>query len=329
MKKQIVLLLLLAALLIPAPAWAAVPVIPDYSGETAVELDGSKPDFSPAELTTQDFFAYSELDALGRPGPATACLSRAALPQVLRGEISGALPVGWVEARYDDLIDGGYLYSRCHLISFSLGGSNDDERNFLTGTRFFNAEGLRPWEDRVAQYLHRSANHVLYRVTPVYEGDELVARGVQIEAMSVEDSGKTVAFNVFVHNVQPGVLIDYLTGESARDPDYVSPAKAAEAAAAESAAAAPAAEPAGAETTPAPKSTRRPLISLEGLESLGKDHEAAPLGTTYVFDHKTFTFHSPSCPLVDDIYSMNKEFFSGSRDEAIIRGYSPCSRCSP
>ena len=330
MKKTMLVLILLLALLIPMAAGAAAPEIPAYDGKTVIELNDNVPDFSPEELRAEDFVRYSELDELGRSGPAVACVSRKAVPTLLRGEIHSALPSGWEEARYDGLVDGSYLYARCHLISYDLGGENDDVRNFLTGTRFFNQEGLRPYEEKISQYLQRSANHVLYRVTPVYDGDALVAKGVQLEASSVEDSGKTVSFNVFVYNVQPGVIIDYMSGASERAPNYVTPeeAAAAEAAAAAAAAAASGA-PAGADATPAPTSTRRPLISLEALESAGTGPKDIPLGTTYVFDHKTFLFHTPSCPAVDDIYNMNAEYFTGTRDEAIIRGYSPCPRCSP
>ena len=325
MKKSMLLIILLLALLIPMAAGAASPEIPAYGGKTVIELNDNVPGFEPEELRGEDFVRYSELDALGRSGQAVACVSRKALPTELRGEIRSALPSGWEEVRYDGVIDGSYLYARCHLISYDLGGENDDVRNFLTGTRFFKQEGLRPYEEKVARYLQRSANHVLYRVTPVYDGDALVAKGVQMEACSVEDSGKTVSFNVFVYNVQPGVIIDYTSGKSERDPDYVTPeeAAAAEAAAAQTAASSETA------ATPAPTSTRRPLISLEALESTGAGPKDIPLGTTYVFDHKTFLFHTPTCPAVDDIYNMNVEYFTGTRDEAIIRGYNPCSRCSP
>ena len=326
MKKSMLLLILLLALLIPMAAGAASPEIPAYNGNTVIELNDNVPGFTPEELRAEDFARYSELDALGRSGPAVACVSRKTLPTELRGEIHSALPSGWEEARYDGVIDGSYLYARCHLISYDLGGENDDVRNFLTGTRFFKQEGLRPYEEKVARYLQRSANHVLYRVTPVYEGDALVAKGVQLEACSVEDTGRTVSFNVFVYNVQPGVIIDYTSGKSERDPNYVTPeeAAAAEAAAAQATAAAP-----GADATPVPTSTRRPLISLEAIGNTGAGPKDIPLGTTYVFDNKTFLFHTPTCPAVDDIYNMNVEYFTGTRDEAIIRGYSPCSRCSP
>ena len=323
MKKTIPALLLLLALLFPTTAWAAAPEIPDYDGELTVELNHNTPGFTPEERVTENHIAYSELDALGRSGPATACLSREDFPTTLRGEIASALPSGWVTARYEGLIDGAYLYTRCHLIPYELGGLNDDVRNFLTGTRFFNAEGLHPYEQKVAAYLRRTTNHVLYRVTPVYDGEALVAKGVQLEAYSVEDSGKTVCFNVFVYNVQPGVLIDYDTGDSERDPDYAA-AAAAEAEAI--AAVLPAATADAAAETPAPTHTPRPLISLQSLTT---EHTDAPLGTTYVLDKKTYQFHNPTCTQVDEIYNYNKEYFSGTRDEALLQGYNPCSICNP
>ena len=215
--KVILPLLLMLSLLVPSSAYAA-PDIPEFGGAAAIELSGFVPAFSPDDFTGEDYIRYSELDALGRPGPATACFSSASHPAELRAESGAYLPVGWESVRYDDVIDGGYLYSVCQLISPALSGSGPDARNVFTGTRFLRAEGLRPFEDLVAGFVSRTAYHILYRATPVYHGDELVPYGVQLEAYSAEDAGRTISLNVFLYNVQPGVTIDYRSGKSAQSP---------------------------------------------------------------------------------------------------------------
>lgn len=216
--KYIMPLLLMSSLLVPASSYAASPDIPEFGGAAAIELSGFVPAFSPDDFTGEDYIRYSELDALGRPGPATACLSSASRPAELRAESGAYLPVGWESVRYDDVIDGGYLYSVCQLISPALSGSGPDARNVFTGTRYLRAEGLRPFEDLVAGFVSRTAYHILYRATPVYHGDELVPYGVQLEAYSVEDAGRTLSLNVFMYNVQPGVTIDYRSGKNAQSP---------------------------------------------------------------------------------------------------------------
>ena len=215
--KVILPLLLMLSLLVPSSAYAA-PDIPEFGGAAAIELSGFVPAFSPDDFTGEDYIRYSELDALGRPGPATACLSSASRPVELRAESSAYLPVGWESVRYDDVIDEGYLYCLCQLISPTLSGSGPDARNVFTGTRYLRAEGLRPFEDLVAAFVSRTAYHILYRATPVYHGDELVPYGVQLEAYSAEDAGRTLSLNVFLYNVQPGVTIDYRSGKSAQSP---------------------------------------------------------------------------------------------------------------
>ena len=215
--KVILPLLLMLSLLVPSSAYAA-PDIPEFDGAAAIELSGFVPAFSPDDFTGEDYIRYSELDALGRPGPATACLSSASRPAELRAESGAYLPVGWESVRYDDVIDGGYLYSVCQLISPALSGSGPDARNVFTGTRYLRAEGLRPFEDLVAGFVSRTAYHILYRATPVYHRDELVPYGVQLEAYSAEDAGRTISLNVFLYNVQPGVAIDYRNGKSAQSP---------------------------------------------------------------------------------------------------------------
>lgn len=200
------------------PAYADVAEIPDYEGEPYVVLNDNEPDFTEAEITTEAYEDYSDLDALGRCGEAEACIGEELMPTGERESISSVKPTGWVNEKYDS-VDGGYLYNRCHLIGYQLSGENANEENLITGTRYMNVEGMLPFEDMVADYVHETDNHVMYRVTPVFEGDDLVPSGVQMEAESVEDDGEGVSFNVYVYNVQPDITIDYATGENWETPE--------------------------------------------------------------------------------------------------------------
>ena len=184
------------------------------------EVDGNVPGFSEDELVTEAFENYSDLDFLGRCGVAYANICKELMPTEERGEIGMVKPSGWHTVKYSDRIDGNYLYNRCHLIGYQLAGENANEKNLITGTRYLNVTGMLPFENEVADYVESTGNHVLYRVTPVFDGDNLVASGVQMEAESVEDKGAGVLFNVYVYNVQPGVIIDYATGASEADPGY-------------------------------------------------------------------------------------------------------------
>lgn len=188
--------------------------IPTYSGKAYVEINGNVPEFSEEDKSqTKSFENYSQLDKWGRCGVAFANIGKDLMPTDKRGNIGQIKPSGWHTVKYDN-VDGKYLYNRCHLIGFQLTGENANEKNLITGTRYMNVEGMLPFENMVADYVKETENHLLYRVTPIFEGDNLVANGVQMEAMSVEDKGKDIEFNVFVYNVQPGIHIDYLTGES-------------------------------------------------------------------------------------------------------------------
>lgn len=195
--------------------------IPVYSGREYCEVNGNVPGFVDDELVMEAFEDYSDLDSLGRCGTAYANICKDIMPTEERGEIGMVKPSGWRTVKYNGLIDGNYLYNRCHLIGYQLAGENANEKNLITGTRYMNVEGMLPFENEVADYVERTGNHVLYRVTPIFDGDDLVASGVQMEAESVEDRGAGVSFNVYVYNVQPGVIIDYETGDSEADPDYV------------------------------------------------------------------------------------------------------------
>lgn len=187
--------------------------IPEYSGDPYVEINDNQPDFDTSDLTEQSFETYSELDELGRCGVAYANISTDLMPTEDRGSIGSVKPTGWHTAKYD-CVDGKYLYNRCHLIGYQLTAENANKQNLITGTRYLNATGMLPFENMVADYIKETDNHVLYRVTPYYTDDNLVADGVQMEAKSVEDDGEGILFNVYCYNVQPFVSIDYATGES-------------------------------------------------------------------------------------------------------------------
>lgn len=187
--------------------------VPEYAGVPYVELTGNVPHFTEDEMVTDPFEEYSELDSLGRCGTAYANVCKEIMPTEEREDIREIYPTGWVNHAYD-FVDQEYVYNRCHLIGYQLAGENANERNLITGTRYLNVEGMLPFENEVAEYVRMTGNHVLYRVTPIFKGRELVARGVEMEAQSVEDHGEGVCFHVYVYNVQPGVEIDYRTGDN-------------------------------------------------------------------------------------------------------------------
>ena len=191
--------------------------IPEYQTNPYVIINDNIPLFTESDYTTNAFETYSELDNLGRCGVAFANICKEVMPSEdeERQEIGMIKPSGWQTVRYDGIVEGNYLYNRCHLIGYQLSGENANEKNLITGTRYMNVDGMLPFENLVDDYIEENENnHVLYRVTPIFEGDNLVASGVQMEAYSVEDNGKGICFNVYVYNVQPGVIIDYTTGVS-------------------------------------------------------------------------------------------------------------------
>ena len=194
----------------PQPQWE----IPQYACAPYTEIHNNIPFFTDDEIADQSFETYSPLDALGRCGAAFACVGQDLMPTEDRGSIGQVKPSGWHLVKYD-CVDGQYLYNRCHLIGYQLTAENANERNLITGTRYLNIEGMLPFENQVADYVQQTGNHVLYRVTPVFEGDNLLASGVLMEGYSVEDSGTEICFCVYAFNVQPGVQIDYASGESA------------------------------------------------------------------------------------------------------------------
>lgn len=187
--------------------------IPEFTNEPYAVINDNVPLFKDSDKTTKSFEKYSDLDKWGRCGVAYANLSQELMPTEERGNISMVKPSGWHTVKYDN-VDGKYLYNRCHLIGFQLAGENANEKNLITGTRYMNVEGMLPFENMIADYIKETNNHVLYRVTPIYDGNNLVASGVTMEAYSVEDNGRGVEFYVYAYNNQPGIKIDYLTGDS-------------------------------------------------------------------------------------------------------------------
>lgn len=190
--------------------------IPAYSGAPYIPVNNNVPGFTAKDLTAASFETYSDLDSLGRCGEAYASVGRELMPREKRGSISKVKPSGWHSVEYDS-VEGKSLYNRCHLIGYQLTAENANEKNLITGTRYLNTEGMLPFENMAADYVKETGNHVLYRVTPVFEGKNLVASGVQIEGMSVEDEGDEILFNVYCYNVQPGISINYANGDSRLD----------------------------------------------------------------------------------------------------------------
>lgn len=187
--------------------------VPEFSQDAYVVINDNMPEFSEEDFSNQSYEWYSQLDDLGRCGTAMANIGLDLMPTEERGSISHIKPTGWHSVQYDQ-VEGKSLYNRCHLIGFQLTAENDNEKNLITGTRYMNVQGMLPFENMVADYIKETNQHVLYRVTPIFEGDNLVASGVEMEAMSVEDQGEGICFHVYVYNEQPGIVIDHADGES-------------------------------------------------------------------------------------------------------------------
>lgn len=282
--------------------------IPAYSGTPYTEVNGNQPYFTEEELTTQSFETYSELDSLGRCGVAYANVGQDLMPTEPRGEIGAVKPTGWHLVKYDN-VDGKYLYNRCHLIAYMLAAENANPQNLITGTRYLNVQGMLPFETKVCDYVKNTGNHVLYRVTPIFDGDNLLADGVLMEAYSVEDAGEGISFCVFAYNVQPGIGIDYATGDNW----------------AESSGTYQSTEASVAEETPAPQPETDTAVQITPELSAPQETQQ----TTYVLNTNTMKFHYPTCSSVDDMKEKNKQIYTGSRDEVINMGYVPCKRCNP
>ncbi|MCI1966876.1 MAG: DNA/RNA non-specific endonuclease [Oscillospiraceae bacterium] len=268
--------------------------IPEYSGSPYVTVNDNQPDFSDADLTTTSYESYSELDGLGRCGAACACICTDTMPTEKRGSIGQIKPSGWHTVKYDG-VDGKYLYNRCHLIGYQLTAENANEKNLITGTRYLNVDGMLPFENMVTDYIKETGNHVVYRVTPVFKDSNLVASGVVMEAESVEDQGDGICFHVFCYNNQPGITIDYATGDSALS---------------------------GSGPSSAAKSAVSQAVAADSSTESSVEQ-------TYILNTSTHKFHLPSCSSVDDIKHSNKKTFTGTRDDLLAQGYEPCGQCKP
>lgn len=273
--------------------------IPEYDGEPYVVIDDNEPNFTEEELQPEAYETYGTLDALGRCSIAEASIGEGLMPTEKRGAIGQVKPTGWHTVKYD-MVEGKYLYNRCHLIGYQLTAENANEKNLITGTRYMNTEGMLPFENMVADYIKETGNHVMYRVTPVFEGENLVASGVQMEAESVEDQGADLSFNVYVYNVQPGVEIDYKTGESWEANELL----------------------------PASKNSDKAGNAVSGTAS-DKDSSDPVSEQTYILNTSSKKFHKESCSGVKSMKEKNKKVYTGKREEVIEQGYAPCGNCHP
>lgn len=274
-------------------SWNGEDEIPAYSGDPWTDVNGGIPYFNKGNKVTDAFEIYADFDDLGRCGQAYANICLELMPTEERGQIGQVKPSGWHTVKYPEQIKDLYLYNRCHLIGFQLAGENANEKNLVTGTRYLNIEGMLPFENEIAEHVHEMEHHVLYRVTPVFTGDDLVCRGVEMEAMCVEDDGKTngfgVQFHVFAYNVQPGIGIDYATGDSWIDGNGAA-----------------ASEP----------------VNAQQAET---DEEAME----YAININSKKFHLPECGSVGKANPENIKCRTCTREDLIEDGYSPCGTCEP
>lgn len=294
--------------------------IPAYDGTPYIQLENNMPDFTEEEKkSTEVFERYSELDSLGRCGQAYANICPELQPTEERGTIGNVRPSGWHTVKYNDLIDGNYLYNRCHLIAYCLAGENANERNLITGTRYLNVDGMLPFEEKVDAYVKETGNHVLYRVTPIFEGDNLVASGVEMEGWSVEDAGDGICIHVYCYNVQPGIEIDYADGTSwEAASDERENARKSENTEQENGMA-------------YDVSAEQPAAEIQGqtqnLEPIGDSQNEAT--QTYILNTNTKKIHRPTCSSVSQMKEKNKQTYEGTVEELENMGYNPCKKCNP
>ena len=275
----------------PVYGYASVEGIPDYSGSPYTVLNNNNPEFTSEEIVRVSYETYADLDSLGRCGVTVACIGRDIMPTEDRGDISSVKPSGWINKKYDSkLVDGGYLYNRCHLIGFQLTGENANKENLITGTRYMNVDGMLPFENMVADYVKETGNHVMYRVTPIFVGNNLVASGVKMEAYSVEDNGEEICFNVFVYNVQPGITIDYKTGDNVLSGE---------------------------------------ALPDSGNPDADKSDTEMGEAKDYVLNTNTKKIHKPECSSVADMNPANKQEYKGYIADLLGEGYTACNSCKP
>ena len=310
-------------------AQATIADIPAYNGALCIDINHGEPGFTAQDEARGTFMQFSELDFEGRCGTAFARIGPDTISNEKRGDISQVHPSGWVQRKYS-FVDDGMLYNRSHLIAHQLCGENANEKNLITGTRTFNAVGMLYYEELVGDYVRSTGNHVLYRVTPLFAANDLVARGVQMEAKSVEDNGEAVQFNVFVYNVEPGVAIDYVTGESwesSETPQVTSKGSATIITAAAARADKAAAGSANGSKADGGSSSGSGAASGNGSNS--SSNQGTSEQQDYILNVKNKQFHKPDCSAASDISSANKQDFTGTRDQLIAKGYSPCGICKP
>ena len=299
--------------------------VPAFSGEPYVEVHNNQPYFS-KDYGTKAFETYAPLDRLGRCGPAFANVCRELMPTEERGPIGQIKPTGWHTVKYD-CVNGKYLYNRCHLIGYQLTAENANPENLITGTRYLNIEGMLPFENMVADYVKETNHHVLYRVTPIFRGENMLADGVLMEGWSVEDHGRDICFCVFAYNAQPGIEINYANGESSQGvlptpkPDPKPDPK-------------PTPKPT---PKPDPKPDPKPIPTPKPdpkpvpkpVPTPKPDPNPNPVTGQYILNKNSKLFHRPNCPSVKRMKESNKQAYTGSRDVLIAQGYRPCKNCNP
>lgn len=293
--------------------------IPEWAGYAFCYVNGNKPDFEPDEIWTSTQESLDPLDDLGRCGTANSCIGQDGMPTEGRGNISEVHPTGWHTDRYD-FVEGEALYNRCHLIAHHLSGDDAVPRNLITGTSYMNRDGMLQFENAIGNYVRDTGNHVMYRVTPVFVGDELIARGVHMQAISVEDEGEGLAFNVFCYNVQPGIDIDYETGDNrlSDDTQMLEEYQAGRFAMI---------------ANTHGEITESNLIADgaqpgEDTAEESQDEQKSP-AITYVLNTNTGKFHYPDCKSVKQMKDKNKQEVEATREEVIARGFEPCGNCHP
>ncbi|WP_419062090.1 DNA/RNA non-specific endonuclease [Ellagibacter isourolithinifaciens] len=315
--------------------------IPEYSGALCIDINEGQPGFSADDAARGSFLDFSELDFEGRCGTAAGLIGPETVSNAERGDISQVHPSGWVQHRYS-FVDREMLYNRSHLIAHQLCGEDANERNLITGTRTMNAVGMTYYEELVGNYVRRTNNHVLYRVTPLFAANDLVARGVQMEAESVEDGGQAIRFNVFVYNVEPGVKIDYVTGDNWESSEVPAVKTKGEATttrgtggdAALSQYAASKGEAGASDTSGSSDTSSNTQAAPSGssdAKTSGSSTSSASTAEqqTYILNKRSHKFHRPECDSVQSMSPSNKEEFTGLRQTLIDEGYTPCRSCNP
>ncbi len=281
--------------------------IPEFTDSPSVELNNNQPLFSAKEKQNKKSFeSYSKLDKLGRCGTAYANISTDLMPRSKRGDISSVHPTGWVQNEYAFISDG-HIYNRCHLIGYQLTGENANKRNLITGTRYMNVKGMLPYEEKVTNYIKSTKNHVLYRVTPVFKGGNMLADGVEMEAWSVEDNGKGICYNVFCYNVQPGVMITYANGKNKADGTVKGNISA----------------------KSSGKYNKSKTYKYKKHSKSSSYNKSENASDEYILNTNSRKFHLKSCGGVQNMSAKNKKTFKGKRSKLIEQGYKPCGLCKP